>query len=865
MKLTRRSASILVSLGTLCVAVGALKLYYRHVQDRIPGKGQALLDRADSLSWNNRWADAAPIYGQAEKVFLDQGDKSKALYAHVSQEIPAYEASPLPATIHELTEDLNKPEAQGRETRLRILVILGTVENNYDASMARSTWMQVAGLAKRQGHFLLASRAMGEEGIAAYILGDMSSAKRDTVVAWEISKVFHDDAAHVRYATLYGAGMSELHRYNEALLALNDAVATAQRNPAVAYPDLTINLKIDILRNQHRFQEALGLANEALRHLSGPTLGGRFYQLLTARGAVYQDMGDLDHAATDYNQALADAKQIDYWRGMVEGGGYLARTEQRQGKLTLALSSIDAAINANKNIPDELYFAPRDLAIKAEILYRLGQKREAESLYKKSTVLIDALLAHAPTRNVERLLLTELSEVYTGYFVAMTDEHDYASAFRVLEKARGRIEAQALLHREPIQPHTPSPEEKKLTSLNLALIDAADDKSREDITRQIYDTELQVYDVDSLEGITATRPIRLNQLQSQLRNDELLIEYVLAIPHSFVIAVTRASVHVYALASQPSIDAAVTEYRDRLRTGKTDDDLATRLYDVLLGPVLELQDKSQLIIVPDGNLHLLPFDALVHADKYLLATHTVSVEPSATVLGIIRTRGKDTQAAALPFLGVAGWTDTSSVTTGSVRAIFPLTKDRLVPLPESKKEVESIASILAKPSTILLGGDATEARFKSLPLGEYNVLHLALHGYVDEEYPDRSALIFAPPRKPGNEDGLLQIREIRSLHLNANLVTLSACDTGVGPVGETGVANLVNAFIEAGATSVVSTLWEVEDRSTEKLMTDFYQNLAEHKPKSTALRQAQLDLMAKGFGPSYWASFQLVGEPVGTI
>ena len=240
MKLPRRSASILVSLGTLCVALGALKLYYRHVQDRIPGKGQALLDRADSLSWNNRWADAAPIYGQAEKVFLDQGDKSKALYAHVSQEIPAYETSPLPATIHELTEDLNKPEAQGRETRLRILVILGTVENNYDASMARSTWMQVAGLAKRQGHFLLASRAMGEEGIAAYILGDMSSAKRDTVVAWEISKVFHDDAAHVRYATLYGAGMSELHRYNEALLALNDAVATAQKNPAVAYPDLKI-------------------------------------------------------------------------------------------------------------------------------------------------------------------------------------------------------------------------------------------------------------------------------------------------------------------------------------------------------------------------------------------------------------------------------------------------------------------------------------------------------------------------------------------------------------------------------------------------------------------------------------------------
>ena len=135
---------------------------------------------------------------------------------------------------------------------------------------------------------------------------------------------------------------------------------------------------------------------------------------------------------------------------------------------------------------------------------------------------------------------------------------------------------------------------------------------------------------------------------------------------------------------------------------------------------------------------------------------------------------------------------------------------------------------------------------------------------MSTKFPERSALIFAPARG-GTEDGLLQVREIRNLRLSAKLVTLSACDTGVGPVGEAGVANVVNAFIEAGALSVVSTLWEVEDRSTEKLMTDFYKNLAEHEPKATALRQAQLDLMAKGLSPYYWASFQLVGEPTGTI
>ena len=864
MKLTRRSVSILVFVGALTVAVVAVKLYYRHVQHHASGKAQDLLDAADALSWNNRWADAAPLYGQAERLFLAEGHRSKALYARVSQLIPGYESSSLPGTIDKLIDDLSKPEAQDNETRLRILTVLGTIENNYDASMARSTWMQVARLAKHQGHFFLASRAMGEEGIAAYILGDMSSAKRDVIAAWEVSKFFHDDAAHIRYATLYGAGLAELHRYNEALLALNDAINTAQKNPAVAYPGLTINLKIDILRSQHRYQEALNEANEALEHISKAALKGRYYQLLTARGSVYRDMGNLDRASADYSQALEDAEELDYWRGMVEVGGYLARAEEQQGNLPLALSTINAAISANKQISDELYFVPRNLALKAEILYRLGQRQQAEALYKKSTVLIDAMLAHAPTRNVERLLLTELSEVYTGYFVAMNGERDYSSALRVLEEARGRIEAQALLHREPIQLHTPTPEEKRLTSLNLELIDAEDEASREEITRQIYDTELRLYDNNSLEGITATRPISLAQLQRELRSDELMIEYVLATPRSFAMAITHTSVHVYPLSDQASIESAVTAYRDELRTRKTDDTLGARLYDILIAPISELDGKSRLIIVPDGELHLLPFEALVHENKYLLATHTVSVAPSATVLAILRASRARSQTVALPYLGVAAWVDTPAAKTHLVRAIFDLSQDHLAPLPESKEEVDAIANILPKPSTVLLGSSATEAHFKNLPLQEYNILHLALHGYVDEDYPDRSALIFAPQRG-GSEDGMLQVREIRNLHLNASLVTLSACDTGVGPVGESGVANLVNAFIEAGASSVVSTLWDVEDRFTEKLMTDFYENLAEHKPKSTALRQAQLDLMAKGFSPYYWASFQLVGEPVGTI
>ena len=143
--------------------------------------------------------------------------------------------------------------------------------------------------------------------------------------------------------------LPDLERKAHALTSKPEAEQTAYVRQLLA--QMTVrSRKITIWRTEGH----TGQANEALQHVSNPALRGRYYQLLTARGAVYQDMGDLDRAATDYNEALADAKQLDYWRGMVEVGGYLARTEERQEKLTLALSSIDAAINANKNIPDEL-------------------------------------------------------------------------------------------------------------------------------------------------------------------------------------------------------------------------------------------------------------------------------------------------------------------------------------------------------------------------------------------------------------------------------------------------------------------------------------------------------------------------------
>lgn len=824
--------------------------------DRDP---DSLLKKADDLSWNNNWIRAEPLYHRAELLFAQQHRPSQALYAHVSQIPPNAESSSLTATIFGLTEDLARPEAAAPETRLRILTIRGMLEVNYDAASSRSTWTQVAELARSQHHYQLAARAVGEQGISAFLLGDIGAAKKDVLEAWTLAKVLHDPAASVRYASVYGAGLVELQRYNEALNPLDEAIKIATKNPDVAYPAIAVNSKVDALRGLHRYNEALDLSRQALARLPNASLKGQEFQILLSRAEVYEDMNEWPQAIADCTKALDNARTLSFWRGITQIGGFLALAYEHRGQLPEALKAVDEAIEANTHIPDELYFVPKNLAIKAEIAQKLGNAKESDELYRKSAALIDVMLAHAPTQNVERIVLGEMGSVYSGYFASLCAQKKYDSAFRTLEEARGRVEAEALQHHGTIAPHAPTAEEQKLTKLNLDLIDTDDPKKRAQITDAIYHTELTV-DSTSLEGQTAMRPIALADFQHDLNDSDLVVEYVVAEPRSEALAITKTSVRPYTLPAQATLEADASRYRHELRSQGVDPALGQKLFNELLGPIEELHDKSHLILIPDGSLHLLPFSALVDHNQYLLQTHEVSVTPSSTVLHILKTRARERNEQSLPYVGVAAWNQTADTRNFITRSISGPQRSELTPLPDSQREVQSIGTTLPKPSTILLGEDATKTHFESLPLDRFNVLHLALHGYADVDYPDRSALVFAP-RPSASDDGLLQVRDIRKMHLNAKLVTLSACNTGVGPVGEAGVANLVNAFIEAGAESVVSTLWELEDHSTSRLMTDFYHHVAMHEPEAQALRDAQLQLINEKDPPYFWASFQLVGNP----
>ena len=288
--------------------------------------------------------------------------------------------------------------------------------------------------------------------------------------------------------------------------------------------------------------------------------------------------------------------------------------------------------------------------------------------------------------------------------------------------------------------------------------------------------------------------------------------------------------------------------------------LGQQLFTDLLGFVAEYPKATSFIIVPDGNLHLLPFSALVEGNgKYLVEDKPDSIASSGTVLWLLRNHAPES-AGMLPYLGVAAFTDAIDSRPWVLKAADAQTT-KLLPLPESRNEVESIGAMMPKPSTILLGQQATKASFEALPLGSYRIVHLALHGYVDPVFPDRSAVVFAPV---GDDNGRLEARDIRQLHLHADLVTLSACDTGVGPVGPSGVESVVAAFVQAGANSVVETLWELEDHASNKFMKAFYTQLRT-VGKAEALRQAKLDSLHSGLAPYYWASYEIVGDSDGPL
>ncbi|MEG4085917.1 tetratricopeptide repeat protein [Microcoleus sp. POL10_C6] len=283
-------------------------------------------------------------------------------------------------------------------------------------------------------------------------------------------------------------------------------------------------------------------------------------------------------------------------------------------------------------------------------------------------------------------------------------------------------------------------------------------------------------------------------------------------------------------------------------------DLPT-LHQLLIDPIASLLPKdpnAHVIFIPQGSLFQVPFPALQDASStYLIQKHTILTAPSIQVLALTRQQRqklaqKQPKSSNALVLG--------NPTMPSVSSYPGEPKRQLSPLPGAEAEAIAIAPLLNTQA--IIGAQGTKAQIvQKMP--QASTIHLATHGLLDDVRGLGSAIALAPS---GSDDGLLTAEEIFDMKLQANLVVLSACNTGEGRITGDGVIGLSRALISAGVPSVIVSLWAVPDAPTSELMQAFYQNLQNNPDKAQALRQAMLTTMKTHPQPRNWAAFTLIGE-----
>jgi len=820
-----------------------------------------LLAEADRLLiWLSNSTAARPLYEKAETLATLSGDENNATHARVGRIRSQVESIPLAEVSNLLAAELKNPLVRkDPELRLFCLAAKGYTDIDVNVASSRTAWQQALETARSLKDARWESRASGELGIIAFLQGDGEKAEHLVGAALLSAMAQRDVAAQIRYLTMIGNGLADLKRYPEAAEFFSRALRLADSTKDFGFPFMAYEGQARSLLALNQPAQARKLLSAALEEARKRDKRGHEAQILILLGKVSLATNDIVHAVA-YLQAAGElSRSTQFYRVEGEAMSELAAIYRAQGKLREAENCLRRGIEVSRAVGDT-YFLPRDLSSLAELDANRGHLTEADELWEQATDIVEGLLINAPSPGVKRAMIAAMSDIYVQRFVRTAKENNVDKAFSIVERARGRSVAESLWDRASSGPstHAGSAVEEQISALQLELMSTDTRKRREELLEQLFDAEQKrAYIVDGSypRRSAVWRPASLRDTQRILSKEELLLEYVLADPNSYCVAVTRSHAQAVSLpSSRQQIEALADDYLAQVKARKPDDEAGRRLYALLLAaPIQALGPQQRIVVIPDGILHLVPFDALrTPDDKYLLESSVVTYAPSATVLRFLRTSNRS--VPRLPFLGVGDV---------NLRGLFDLAGAHFQSLPGTRDEVVDAGQIFGSGSVVLLGSEATEATFKRQPLAQFRVLHLAVHATSSPQFPERAALVLGKDAG-SNDDGLLQTNEISNLVLNADLVTLSACDTGIGRLlGEEGIASLQRAFLLAGAQSTVATLWSADDTFTETLIKQFYRYLATGMDKGSALRQAKIDILAE-FGdkalPFYWAGVVMDGE-----
>lgn len=348
----------------------------------------------------------------------------------------------------------------------------------------------------------------------------------------------------------------------------------------------------------------------------------------------------------------------------------------------------------------------------------------------------------------------------------------------------------------------------------------------------------------------------INDIQEYLDESTSLVEYFMGESNMYGVIITKENISFFMSDSISNLKDDIIDFRKSIaEQSPSYDTISNRLYDQIFKDVdqkLTQLGITNVVIIYDDILTLLPFELLNEKDGFLVSNYTLRYANSSSIL-INSSRKSRSNSELISF--APEFSQTTYLASADV------VRSELAKLPGALDEAVEVSKFFKGES--ITKSDATEESFKN-SASNFGVIHLATHAIIDDENPDNSKLVFSLTDTL-NEDGYLHAYEIYNLDLNAQLVTLSACNTGFGKIqkGE-GVMSLSRAFAYAGVPATVVSLWPASDKSTPELMKHFYQNLKDGQPKDIALNNARKMYLETAEGkarhPFYWGGFVMIGD-----
>jgi len=683
-------------------------------------------------------------------------------------------------------------------------------------------------------------------------------------------------------------------------------------NPAKKATEMALlNFGSMEMARQH-YREALNYYQQV--YVSKPESSLWLVSALQGMASSYEQLGESQKAIEFLDQAIPIAEKAasgHEYRYLLSALGV---NQEKLGNLGAALASENRALVLMHDAggdPDSEWQVESRIA---HIERALGNNEQALEHYGKSISGIELLRSVALNTEEGRAGVVERSRsTYAETADLLIDLHRENEALQMTERARARAFLDMLTEARVGVADELTPEQRKQENAILSRISGAQktlwnqnissDERRKneaelnDAEADLEKLHLQIRETDPrYANLQYPEPINVQAIQSKLLDEHTaLIEYLLGEKRSLVWVVTKDRVTTSILPARARIEERVAAYRKLLGervSALTLDQSLTRinalggeLYDLLFKPIEKsLRTTKVLIVVPDCSLDYLPFEALATAfghgrNAYLAEKFAIVYGPSASALVTVQEMNRRVTSRRIllafgdPVITLAGSSKMASEQGKPVSKVRSASRVEdyaergfsLARLPYTRDEVINIGKLFPSPlRQLYLGADAREETVKSEKLDDFQYIHFATHGFLDELHPGRSGILLS--RAPdSNEDGILQTGEIMRLKLNADIVTLSACSTGLGKLmnGE-GVLGLTRAFFYAGTRNVVVTLWNVNDSATATLMESFYLNLQRGLPKSEALRRAKLSLLHSSDAlwrhPYFWAAFVIQGQ-----